>query len=281
MNFKNWLYESVDPLTALKEKAENGFDVKTKFGTFKFSEMDGKKFVLVVDDETAEKEYKAIVTAKKNEDDKLSISVSVFDGDELVGKMKADNPDEDDVSYAKLDSCKAAMKDMKDTIESIIKGAEEIELEESLAIATLVSGLAPLIGLAIPSIYKIAVEKNYFGLGDDKSSTPAPKPDDLLNRFREMPRKQIVELLKDSDKMDAFVNDIIAEMKKAAPRLIINPKTKGEIYNKIEKNLRNVIHAEDKRESGTAMAPIRDAAKEVMSRSVGSKHGGLYLGKTY
>lgn len=281
MEFKNWLNESVDALEALKAKTEDGFSIKTKKGVFKFSEMDGKKFVMVVDDETSEHDYKAIVVAKKNDEGTLDISVSLYDGEELVGKAKAEKEEDDEVSYSKLNPTKEVFKDIKNTIEKIISDFEEVEMNESIVLSSFISGVAPLLGLAIPAIYKLAVENGYFGLGTDKSGTPAPKENDLLDKFKEMPRAEIVKLLKDEKKMDEFVDSIIAEMKKASPRLIINPRTKGEIYDKVAMNLRRVAHVEDKKDSKTSMPSIRDAAKEVLTRSVGSKHGGLYLGKSY
>lgn len=281
MNFKEWLNEEVDVVDALTEKAEKGLSIKTKYGKFVFDSRDGKKFVFKVESEEDDA-YKAVVTVKKNEE-ALDVAVALYSGDELIAKRKAvHDEDEKDHSYSKLDSTKKAVKDIKDTIEAIItseKDAEDLN-EDVGAFGGIVAGLAPLVAMSVPALYKMAVENRWFGFGDEKVR-PSVGKDDMLNYLKSLSKDKVLKLLKDEKEMDAFVEKVIAVIKKESPRLILNPKTKGEIYNKIEMNLRRIAQVKEGGHEKKDLAPIRDAAKEVLGRSVGSKHGGLYLGKTY
>lgn len=99
MGFKEWLNEDVDVASALKDKAEKGLSIKTKFGTFKFDKMDKKKYVFLLDGK--DKDIKVEVVAKPN-DRYLDLTVTVLKGEEIVGKKKSEK-DDSDVHYEKTD----------------------------------------------------------------------------------------------------------------------------------------------------------------------------------
>lgn len=277
MGFKEWLNEEVDVSSALKEKAEKGLNIKTKFGTFKFDSMDKKKYVFVVDGE--DKDIKVVVTEKDNGKN-LDLSVSVFKGDELVGKRKSEKDEDSEQHYEKSDVTKKAVKDIKKAIEEILGSLNEeeiIKIDEDFGLTALATALAPAVLIAVPSLHKAAVENNWFGLANEKESK-IMKTEDIANKLKNFSLKTIQGLLKDEKKLDAFVDEIVDTIKKNSPRFIVNPRTRGEIYDKVLYYLRRNAEAKSKEKGAEPMAKITDVAKEALARSTGYHKGGVWFG---
>lgn len=277
MGFKEWLNEEVDVASALKDKAEKGLNIKTKFGTFKFDKMDKKKYVFLLDGE--DKDIKVVVSEKDN-GKCLDLSISVFKGDELVGKRKSEKDEDSEQHYEKSDVTKKATKDIKKAIEDILGSLNEeeiIRIDEDFGLTALAAAMAPVVLVAIPTLYKSAVENNWFGLADEKESK-LKKTEDIANMLKGFSLKTIQGLLKDEKKLDSFVDELIETIKKNSPRFIVNPRTRGEIYDKVLYYLRRNAEAKSKEKAAEPMAKIKDVAKETLARSSGYHKGGVWFG---
>jgi len=276
MGFKEWLNEEVDVASALKDKAEKGMSIKTKFGTFKFDKMDKKKYVFILDGK--DKDIKVEVVAKPN-DRYLDLTVTVLKGEEIVGKKKSEK-DDSDVHYEKTDITRKATKDIKKAIEGVLGSLNEdeiLQLDEDMGLTALAGAMAPLVVMAVPALYKSAVENGWFGLGSEKDSK-ITKPEDIAERMKKFSLKKTQELLKDESQVDEIVDEIIDAIKKNSPRFIVNPRTKGELYNKVLYYLRRNAEAKASEPAAKAMGSVRDAAKEALAKSSGYKKGGVWFG---
>lgn len=276
MGFKEWLNEDVDVASALKDKAEKGLSIKTKFGTFKFDKMDKKKYVFLLDGK--DKDIKVEVVAKPN-DRYLDLTVTVLKGEEIVGKKKSEK-DDSDVHYEKTDITRKATKDIKKAIEGVLGSLNEdeiLQLDEDFGLTALAGAMAPLVVGGIMALYKPAVENGWFGFGKERESKMTT-PDDIAERLKNFSLAYTTKLLKDEDKLDELVDELISAMKKVNPRLIVNPKTKGEIYEKVLYYLRRNAEAKSKSPAAKAMGSVRDAAKEALAKSSGYKKGGVWFG---
>lgn len=276
MGFKEWLNEDVDVASALKDKAEKGLSIKTKFGTFKFDKMDKKKYVFLLDGK--DKDIKVEVVAKPN-DRYLDLTVTVLKGEEIVGKKKSEK-DDSDVHYEKTDITRKATKDIKKAIEGVLGSLNEdeiLQLDEDLGLTAIAGAMAPLVVMAIPALYKSAVENGWFGIGSEKESK-ITKPEDIADRMKKFSLKKTQELLKDESKVDEIVDEIIDAIKKNSPRFIVNPRTKGELYNKVLYYLRRNAEVKANEPAAKAMGSVRDAAKEALAKSSGYKKGGVWFG---
>lgn len=278
MGFKEWLNEEVDVSSALKEKAEKGLTVKTKFGSFKFDKMDKKKYLFVLDGE--DKDVRLEVTAKPN-DKCLDVTVSVFKGDELIGKRKSDKEEKSDVHYEKSDVTKKAIKDIKKAVESVMGSLNEeeiIRIDEDMGLTAIATALSVPLLMTIPALAKAAMDNNWFGVANEKS-TKIKSVDEIAEKIKNMSLEQTQKLLKDERKVDAIVSEIIETIKKESPRFILNPRTKGELYDKVLFYLRRNAEAKSKGQSSVKLADVKDAAKQTLARSSGYTKGGVFFGK--
>jgi len=278
MGFKEWLNEEVDVASALKQKAENGLKIKTKFGTFKFDKMNKKKYIFVLDGE--DKDVWVEVSPKSNETD-LDVTVVVYKGDVVVGKKKSEKEEETEVQYKKLDVTKKVIKDIKTGIESILGSLNEseiVELDEDFGISLLAAALAPALILGIPDLSKKAVQDGWFGIGTDRE-TVVTTPEDIATKLKGMSVKKIQTLLKDESQVDDIVDSVVDAIKKQSPRFIVSPTTKEELYNKVLSSLRRIAEAKAKEPEVAPMGSIKDAAKEALAKSTGYKKNGVWIGK--
>lgn len=276
MGFKEWLNEEVDVASALKEKAEKGLSIKTKFGKFKFEKMDKKKYVFVLDGEG--KDVKVVVDAKPN-DRYLDLTVTIHKGDSIVGKKKSEK-DDSDLQYEKTDITRKATKDIKKAIESILGTLNEdeiLQLDEDLGLVALATALAPFAVAGVAPLYKAAVENGWFGIGSEKESK-ITKPEDVAEKLKKFSLKQIQEILKDESKVDDIVDEMIDAIKKQSPRFIVNPKTKAELYNKVLYYLRRNAEIKANSPTAKAMSSVKDAAKDALAKSTGYTKGGVWFG---
>lgn len=278
MGFKEWLNEEVDVASALKEKAEKGLSIKTKFGTFKFDKMDKKKYMFVLDGEN--KDICVEVSAKPD-DKELALTVVVYKNDTVVGKKKSEKSEDSETQYQKTDATKKAIKDIKLAIESILGSLNEeeiLKLDEDFGMSVLVAALAPALILGIPDLSKKAIKDGWFGIGTDKE-TVVTTPEDIANKLKGFSVKKIQTLLKDESQVDDIVDSVVTAIKKQSPRFIVTPSTKEELYNKVLSNLRRIAEAKAKEPEPVSMGSIRDAAKEALAKSTGYKKNGVWIGK--
>jgi len=277
MGFKDWLNEEVDVASALKEKAEKGLNIKTKFGTFKFDKMDKKKYVFVLDGD--DKDISVVVAEKPNEK-YLDLTISVFKKDSLVGKRKSAPDDDSETQYLKTDITRKAAKDIKKAVEEILGSLNEdelITLDEDFGATALAAALIPLVIGSIPVLNKAAHEYNWFGIANEKESK-IKTIDDIKEKIQKFSLKQIQEILKDEKKADAIVDELLDTIKKESPRFIVNPRTKAEIYDQVLFYLRRSAEAKSKEPVAKGMTPVKDAAKDALARSSGYKKGGVWFG---
>lgn len=274
MNFKNWLSEETNPAELIASPETR----PSKYGTWLMKEG---KYTLITSDETiglvtASVDAKFDLTTERVFIDLVTTLVVNEEEKEPCSK-KVEKPRTALKHKDKSKTTKELDKDIDEALDAAVdkRIVKEAEINESI-IGGILVGLASALVPASPNLYKLAVEKGLAG----KENSRFRKYDDkdaIFNELSEMPISEIQKLLKDSSKMDAFVDRVINQVKKDMPLPMSHiPSVKAEIYKTIEQTLRRV--AEFKTSKGKAETPVNTQKEFKTPISTGRHVGGVFLG---